>query len=441
MIGRNLMMAVAAAAIAGLLFGFDTVVISGVTGALTRLYGLSPGWLGFTVSAALWGTLGGAALGALFGARIGSRDGLRIAALFYVISGVGCALAWSWAALVVFRILCGVAIGASSVLAPVYLAEIAPARQRGLLVGMFQVNIVVGIVAAYVSNYLVGTLELGADEWRWKLGVTAVPAIVFFLMMLPVPNSPRWLASKGRVDEARRAHTALHAEREPVDDIFVFDPGGKSSVSLAELWRNAKRPILLAAGLGALNQLTGINAILYYLNDIFAAAGFGRVSSDVQSIAIGLTNLTFTLIAMAVIDRLGRRAMLLIGSVGMATMLGVAALVMFGQLPQTWLLGVLVLFMASFAFSQGAVIWVYISEIFPTRYRSAGQGIGSGTIWLFDALVAQLYPIAAAQSKGAPFVFFMAVMVLQGFLVWRFFPETKGVSLEELGARMSTVAA
>ena len=200
-------------------------------------------------------------------------------------------------------------------------------------------------------------------------------------------------------------------------------------MSLAELWRNAKRPILLAAGLGALNQLTGINAILYYLNDIFAAAGFGRVSSDVQSIAIGLTNLTFTLIAMAVIDRLGRRAMLLIGSVGMATMLGVAALVMFGQLPQTWLLGVLVLFMASFAFSQGAVIWVYISEIFPTRYRSAGQGIGSGTIWLFDALVAQLYPIAAAQSKGAPFVFFMAVMVLQGFLVWRFFPKPRGSAL------------
>ena len=438
--GRNLTMAVAAAAIAGLLFGFDTVVIAGVTSALTRLYGLSPGWLGFTVSAALWGTLAGAALGASFGGRIGSRDGLRIAALFYVVSGIGCALAWSWAALVVFRILCGVAIGASSVLAPVYLAEIAPAKRRGLLVGMFQVNIVVGIVVAYVSNYLIGTLGLGVDEWRWKLGVTAVPAIVFFLMMLPVPHSPRWLASKGRGDEARAAHAALHADREPIEDIFVADPAGRSPVKLGELWRNAKRPILLAAGLGALNQLTGINAILYYLNDIFAAAGFGRVSSDMQSIAIGLTNLIFTLIAMAVIDRLGRRAMLLIGSVGMAAMLGVAALVMFGQLPQIWLLGVLVLFMAAFAFSQGAVIWVYISEIFPTRYRSAGQGIGSGTIWLFDALVAQLYPIAAAQSKGAPFVFFMGIMIVQGFVVWKFYPETKGASLEELGARMSTSA-
>ena len=439
MIGRNLAVAVAAAAIAGLLFGFDTAVIAGVTGALRDLYGLTPGWLGFTVAAALFGTIPGALLGAVWGGRIGSRAGLRIAAIFYLASGIGCAVAWSWEALVVFRFLCGIAVGASSVMAPVYLAEIAPAAKRGKLVGMFQVNIVIGILIAYISNSLVGTMALGADEWRWKLGLTAVPALVFFVLMLFVSNSPRWLASKGRLGEARTAHAALHGDREPEEAIAAGGDfaANRERFNVGRFWRDARRPILLAVVLAALNQLTGINAVLYYTNDIFAAAGFGRLSSDLQSIGLGLTNLVSTLVAMTVIDSLGRRRMLLIGSVGMAALLGIAALVMFGSLPQSWLLVVLILFLAFFAFSQGAVIWVYISEIFPTKYRAAGQGVGSGTIWVFDALVSLVYPIAAAQSKGGPFVFFMVVMIVQGFVVWRFFPETKSATLEEIGERMT----
>ena len=430
----RLALAVIAASLAGFLFGFDTIVISGVTDALRAEYALTEGWLGFTVASALWGTLVGAAFGGWWGNRSGSRAGLRLAAAFYLISALGCALAPSWTLLIVSRVMCGAAIGVSSVLAPVYLAEIAPARRRGALVGMFQINIVVGIVLAYASNALVGTMGLGAAEWRWKLGVAAVPALVFAVLMLLVPDSPRWLASRGRAEEAARARRLLYGPGGAEDEETAADE--RVRPGLGEFWRNARRPIYLAVTIAVLNQLTGINAVLYYLNDIFAAAGFGKVSADLQSIAIGLTNLLFTLAAMAVIDRLGRRRMLLIGSVGMAGTLAVGALVMYGRLPQTWLLGVLILFIASFAFSQGAVVWVYISEIFPTRYRAIGQGVGAGAIWLTDALVAQIYPVVAAQSKGLPFVFFCAVMVVQGIVVFLAFPETKGVSLEELERRL-----
>ena len=427
-----LWLAVGAVALAGLLFGFDTAVISGVTAALRDTYALDPAQIGWTVSSALWGTLVGAGVAGLYGDRVGARFGLRLSAAFYIASGLGCAFAPDWATLLAARVLCGVAIGASSVLAPIYLAEIAPAAQRGRLVGMFQVNIVVGIVVAYASNLAVGAAQLGADEWRWKLGLTTLPAVLFFVMLLRVPNSPRWLAARGRSEEARAAFAALGSTETPQPTVAA------PRASLAEIWRTARTPVLLVITLAAFNQLTGINAILYYLTDIFAAAGFGKLSADLQSIAVGLTNLTFTLIAMTVIDRLGRRRMLLIGSVGMAAALGVAAGVMYDALPKAWLLGVLIVFIAFFAFSQGAVIWVYLSEVFPTRVRAAGQAIGAGTIWLFDALVAQIYPVIAAQSKGLPFVIFLGVMVVQGVVVWRFFPETKGASLEEVERRLGT---
>lgn len=433
----TLRLTVAAIALAGLLFGFDTVVIAGVTDAVRRLFVLSPGELGFTVASALLGTFAGALAAGVGGDRLGSRDGLRWAALFYLVAGIGCAAAWDWTSLVLFRMLCGFAIGISSVLAPVYLAEVAPAQHRGRLVGMFQVNIVVGIVLAYVSNYAIGRIGLGADEWRWKLGLTALPALVFFAVLFLVPDSPRWLTLKGRHAEALAADVALRGS-DAVSEAYAVAAQGH--LRLRDFWHEARRPILLAVTLAVFNQLTGINAVLYYLNDIFAAAGFGRVASDLQSIAIGLTNLLFTLLAMTVIDRLGRRRMLLVGSAGMAAMLGVAALVMLDLAPRAWLLGVLVLFIAAFAFSQGAVIWVYISEIFPARYRAAGQGVGAGAIWLADAAVAQGYPVIAAQSKSTPFVFFMAVMVVQGIVVWRFFPETRGLTLETLGARMGGAA-
>jgi sugar porter (SP) family MFS transporter len=438
---RGLFFAVGTVALAGLLFGFDTAVISGVTNSLRNEYELSPASLGITVSSALWGTLLGAALGGAVGDRAGSRFGLRIAAALYVVSGLGCGLAWSWGALIAFRILAGIAIGESSVLAPVYLAEIAPAARRGAIVGSFQINIVVGILAAYVSNAAVGVLvDDPSLAWRWKLGLTAVPAILFQAALLFVPDSPRWLILRGRAQAAARAEQLLYGA-DPSVQIPDVIPAGRKVRSLASLWPEAKKPILLAFTLGALNQLTGVNAILYYLNDIFAAAGYGRVSADVQAISVGLANLIFTLVGMLLIDRLGRRKMLIAGGVVMAMMLALAAAVMLGILPRALLLTVLVVFIGAFAMSQGAVIWVYLSEIFPTRYRSAGQGIGSGTVWLFDALVAGVFPVAAALAPAAPFFFFMGCMLAQSLLVRRYFPETKGATLEQIEVRMGTAPA
>ena len=437
---RRLTLAVVTVALAGLLFGFDTAVVAGVTDALRIQYALSPAAIGITVSSALWGTLLGAIIAGMLGNRIGSRNGLQVAALFYLLSGLGCAFAPSWGMLLFFRVLCGFAVGVSSVLAPIYLSEIAPARQRGSVVGLFQVALVIGIVTAYLSNMAIGEFVAEATAWRWKLGVTAVPALLFAVLLRFIPDSPRWLFARGRERDAERAMTRLYGHAPSAEFRQLHGHASHERISWVALWQGARRPILLAVTLAAFNQLTGINAILYYLNDIFAAAGFDRFSSDLQAVAIGVTNLVFTLAAMVAIDRLGRRRMLLAGSAGMAAMLGVAALVMYGRLPQSWLLGVLVLFIAFFAFSQGAIVWVYISEIFPTRFRAAGQGIGSATIWLFDGLVAYTYPVVAAQSKGLPFVFFMGVMVCQGLVVWFAFPETKGATLEEIDARMATGA-
>jgi len=425
---------VAAAALAGLLFGFDTAVIAGVTGDLRALFGLSPTTLGITVSSALWGTLLGALTAGQIGDRFGSRNGLRLMAILYLVSGLGCALAWSWPSLLLFRFVAGIGIGGSSVLAPVYISEIAPSRRRGTLVGLFQINIVVGILVAYLSNFLVGTLDLGAMEWRVKLAVTALPAAFLWIMLRAVPHSPRWLAAKGRTQEALDA----------LKRIGAADPAGELAAIAASIaadraahgsklsWRNHRKPILLAVGIAMFNQLSGINAILYYLNDIFAAAGFAKVSADLQAVAIGATNLLFTVLALLVIDRIGRKTLLLIGSVGTALAQAAAAAILISGRHQGLLLFVLVGFIAAFAFSQGAVIWVYISEIFPTQVRARGQSLGSSTHWLMNALIAGAFPFIASYSKGAPFAFFAAMMVLQFFVVLAFFPETKRVTLEEM---------
>ncbi|MHC9420267.1 sugar porter family MFS transporter [Sphingomonas citri] len=422
-----------AVSLSGLLFGFDTAVIAGVTGALRAQFGLSPAALGVTVSSALLGTMVGAAVAGVYGDRRGARAGLRLAAALYLVSGLGCALAWDWGALILFRVMAGVAIGASSVLAPVYLAEVAPPARRGAIVGSFQISIVTGILLAYASNAAVGALLAdAAAAWRWKLGLTALPAALFQLLLVAVPDSPRWLMLRGRRDEAAAAALLLHGD--PAVDVPPAPPA--RAASLASLWREAPRPMMLAIVLGALNQLTGINAILYYLNDIFAAAGFRQVSADLQSIAVGAANLVFTLVGMALIDRLGRRPLLLAGGAAMAVLLLAATAVMLGLLPRALMLAVLVGFIAAFATSQGAVIWVYLSEIFPAHARAAGQALGAGTIWLFDALVAAIFPVAAAASPAAPFLFFAACMAAQCVLVFRWFPETRGASLEQIERQM-----
>jgi len=418
--------------VAGLLFGFDTVVISGTTQALRTAFHLTPAGLGWTVSSALWGTLIGALLAGQPGDRYGARACLRVIAVAYIISGIGCALAPSWAMLMVFRVLAGLAIGASSVLAPVYIAEIAPPARRGLMVGAFQFNIVLGILVAYLSNYLIGGLGLGADEWRWKFTVTLAPAVLLFGLLYTIPQSPRWLAIKGRRAEAK---TVLHAIGAPETDadIAVLAKGeGEARQRLS--WRLHRKPILLAFGIAAFNQLSGINAILYYLNDIFAAAGFSKVSAAQQSVIIGATNLVFTMLALLVIDRIGRKRLLLIGAVGLVAALSGTALIFLTGQHKDLLLWMLIGFIAAFAFSQGAVIWVYIAELFPTAIRTRGQSLGSSTHWFMNAVIATLFPLVAATSKGAPFVFFAGMMAVQFVVVLLYFPETKQVALEDMAA-------
>jgi sugar porter (SP) family MFS transporter len=426
------------AALGGLLFGFDTVVLSGANAALKLQYGLSNAALGATVSAALVGTVLGAMFGGIPGDRYGRRNSLRLIAVLYVFSALGCAFAFGWYSFLFARFMGGLAIGASSVLGPMYIAEIAPAKQRGRLVGFFQFNIVFGILLAYFSNYLIGTMGFGDMEWRWKLGIAAAPAVLFLVLLFAIPESPRWLAKQGRVQEAEHVLRSTGDQNYQEDLRQILTSIDEHTVAANEPFFSRKYglPIFLAVSIGMFNQLSGINAILYYLPDIFAGAGFNKVSADLQSVAIGATNLIFTMIAMTLIDRIGRKTLLLIGAVGTASALAGVAAIFFTGTHQDLLVWCLVGFIAFFAFSQGAVIWVYLSEVFPTRVRAKGQSLGSFTHWIMNALIAGVFPTFAARSKGAPFVFFAAMTVVQFFVVLSIYPETKGYSLEEMQRRL-----
>jgi len=425
------------AALGGLLFGFDTVVISGTTQALTDLFRLSPLALGVTVSSALAGTIIGSMLAGIPGDAYGRRDSLRILAVLYFVSAVGCGFAWNWTALVVFRVIGGLAIGGSSVLGPMYIAEIAPAKYRGRLVGLFQFNVVFGILLAYFSNYLMGVLNLGAAEWRWKLGIAALPAAFFLVMLFGIPRSPRWLAKKQRIDEARevlRITGEENYEQELQDIVASVDADHSAGDALFS--SKYRFPIFLAVSIAMFNQLSGINAILYYLNQIFAQAGFNKVSSDLQAVAIGATNLIFTMIAMTLIDRIGRKKLLLTGAVGTALCLAGVAYVFLSHSHENILVALLVCYIAFFAFSQGAVIWVYIGEVFPNRVRASGQSLGSFTHWLMAGIISLGFPSVAAKSGGYPFIFFSAMMALQFFVVLIWYPETKGITLEDMQKKL-----
>jgi SP family arabinose:H+ symporter-like MFS transporter len=426
------------AALGGLLFGFDTAVIAGTTQDLTTVFNLSPRMLGWTVASAVFGTVVGSLSAGIPGDKYGRRLSLRFMAVLYVVSALGCALAWNWDSLVAFRVIGGLGIGGSSVLGPMYIAEIAPSKWRGRLVGMFQFNVVFGILVAYFSNYVIGRMGFGLSEWRWMLGIAAFPAAFFLIMLFGIPESPRWLVKKQRVSEARdvlRAVGEEDYERELQEIVTSIDAEhGHANEPL--LSRKYAFPIFLAMSIGFFNQLSGINAILYYLNDIFRQAGFSRVSGDLQAVAVGATNLLFTILAMSIIDKVGRKTLLLIGSVGTALSLaGVAAVFLSGQHKEL-LVWLLIGFIASFAFSQGAVIWVYIGEVFPNRVRAKGQSLGSFSHWLMNAIISLTYPWLAKQFGGLPFVFFASMMVVQFFVVLAFYPETKGVSLEEMQKKL-----
>ncbi len=333
----NLMKATLTGALGGLLFGFDTVVIAGAIDALVRLYGLSPQEKGLTVAIGLVGTVIGALGAGAIGQRLGGRETLRITAILYVVSAVGCGLAWGWYSFMIFRFIGGLGIGASSVLGPVYIAELAPAKWRGRLVAAFQLNVVFGIMVAYTSNYFIRTLHLGATEWRWQVGIAGIPAVAFLILLFRIPRSPRFSASRNRIDEAL-AVLKLMGEENPEAELADIRSALAQEHAIAHepvfRWKY-RYPLFLAISIGAFNQLAGINAILYYLNNIFAAAGFSQISSDQQAIAIGATNFTFTLVGMSLIDKLGRKTLLLIGAAGCSACLGGVAWVFATQSHQS----------------------------------------------------------------------------------------------------------
>lgn len=421
-------------ALGGLLFGFDTAVVSGTTSALTQVFQLSPRELGFTVSIALLGTILGSTSAGILESKYGGRAMLRVMAVLYLLSALGCALAGNWRMLMAARFVGGIGIGGSSVLGPVYIAEISPARLRGRLVGMFQINIVIGVLLAYLSNYLISCMNLGRAEWRVEFGVAIVPSLLFFVMLFTIPRSARWLAAKGRTQEAEQVLTTMgaddpHAELEEI--IRALREDASNSAESVFQWKY-RLPIFLAVTLAIFNQMSGINAITYYLNDIFEAGGFSRVSGNLQAVAVGGMNLLATLLAMTLIDQWGRRRLLLLGSVGMVASLSGVAYVFSKHEYLNWLLPLLMVYIFFFAISQGAVIWVYLSELFPTRVRGQGQAVGTSTHWIMNAIISAAFPSTANLSPAYPFACFAIMMAVQFVVVGRWFPETKNVSLEDL---------
>ena len=421
-------------ALGGLLFGFDTAVISGTTSALTHAYHLTPALLGVTVSSALVGTVIGAMAAGIPGQKFGRRDSLRVMALFYVLSAIGCAFAWNWPALIFFRFIGGLGIGGSSVLGPMYIAEIAPPAWRGRLVGSFQVNIVLGILLAYLSNAVVGRMHLGVNDWRWMFGVSAIPAVLFLATLFIIPRSPRWLVTQSNLNEALEVLrlTGVPKPQEELDEIVASVHLERSGSKDPLFSRQYKKPIIIAWTVGMFCQLSGINAILYYLNDIFALAGASRVSGDLQAVAVGATNLVATLLAMTVIDKFGRKKLLLVGTVGLAICLTVISILFLTHSHLNWLVWLLIIYIAFFAISQGAVIWVYISEVFPNRVRAKGQSLGSSAHWITNAIISFVFPVMAKSSGAYPFIFFAAMMVVDFFIVLFYYPETAGISLEQM---------
>ena len=431
-------------ALAGFLFGFDTVVISGAEQKIQSLWGLSPAMHGFAMASALYGTVLGSLLGSWPTDRFGRRATLLGIGVLYVFSAVGCGFAWDVYSFLAARFLGGIGIGVSTVAAPLYISEIAPPAYRGRLAGMFQFNIVFGIIVAFVSNYLLG--DIGENAWRWMLGVAAFPSVLYTALCLGIPESPRWLLSRKRDREAgikvlrliqpRASPTQLEAE---ADEILALS---HAKAEAGRFWtRRLRRPILLAFLIAFFNQLSGINAVLYFAPRIFALTGLGPRAALLQSVGIGLTNLAFTFVGLWLIDRLGRRTLLYLGSFGYILSLGLTAWAFFtghfAVVPAC-----IFAFIAAHAVGQGTVIWVFISEIFPNRHRAEGQALGSFTHWVFAALLTTFFPgMVAVFAPGYVFLFFCAMMALQLVWVWRMVPETRGVPLEEIEHRLTGTPA
>ncbi len=430
---KNLLFATVVSALGSFLFGFDTAVISGTTKFITQYFSLTDATLGITVSMALWGTVVGSIIVGKPGDIYGRRAMLLLTGAAYFVSAIGSALATGWYTLLAFRFLGGIAIGAASVMAPMYIAELAPGRLRGRLVAVSQFNIVIGILVAFFSNYLL--VGIGPANWRWMFGVMAIPAAAFFGLLFVVPESPRWLVKMGREKVARGVLEKVGAENidSELDDITRSLQSEEGSTRLFQ--KKYSFVIWCAVLLAFFAQMSGINVIMYYAPMIFEKAGASTSNAMLQAIAVGVTNLIFTIIAMFLIDKLGRRPLLMIGAVGMFLSLAGAALHYYdGHLVSDLaMVGCVIGFVAFFAFSQGAVIWVFLSEIFPNRIRSKGQALGSFVDWIVNAVIGLGFPIALSSFGGGDvFMFFAVLMIPFFFFVLKVMPETKGKSLEEL---------
>ncbi len=423
------------ASLGGLLFGFDTAVISGAEKDIQTVYCLSNFLHGFTMSSALIGTI----IGALFSTspveKYGRQKSLIVIAVMYLLSAIGSALAPdnAWWLFIFSRFLGGLAVGASSVAGPLYIAEVSPSHWRGRFVAFFQFNIVLGIVLAYFSNYLIDGFD---NDWRWMLGVESVPALLFALLLFTIPESPRWLMGQGREQEARRVlgsidDTNLEQQVTEIRQSLVEDHREGEPLFQRKYWK----PILIAFFIATFNQLAGINAILYYAPRIFEMSGVAREGSLIQSIVIGLTNLTFTMIGMVLIDKVGRKKLLYIGSVGMTLALGTASYGFYNALTTGYLLLICVMvFIAFFAVSLGACIWVVIAEVFPNSVRGKGQVLGSMTHWFWSALLTWTFPIflgTGSSGGGLIFCIFAVMSAMSIVFAWKL-PETKNKSLEQI---------
>jgi len=421
-------------ALAGFLFGFDTVVISGAEKTIQSLWALSPGLHGIAMASALYGTVVGSLIGGWPADRFGRKATLLWIGVLYFLGAVGSALAPNVTIFIISRVIGGLGIGISTVVAPMYISEIAPPKNRGRLAGMFQFNIVFGILIAFVSNALLA--RIGDDAWRWMLGVAAFPSLLYAVFCFGLPESPRWLISR-KGDRGTALQVLQRARPESPPDEIVAEADAIAMASAHEpsghFWtRRLRKPILLAILIAFFNQLSGINAILYFAPRIFELTGLAAKAALLQSIGIGLTNLIFTFVGLWLIDRLGRRTLLYIGSFGYILSLGLVAWAFFTE--HFSIVPVCIFaFIAAHAIGQGAVIWVFISEIFPNRHRAEGQALGSFTHWIFAALLTTFFPkMVTVFPPGYVFSFFAGMMVLQLIWVKTIVPETKGVPLEEI---------
>ncbi len=427
------------ASLAGFLFGYDTVVISGADKKLQELWNSSDAFHGSIVMGmALWGTVIGAIFGGIPTNKLGRKKTLILIGLLFTASAIGSAFANDPITFAVFRFLGGLGIGASTIAAPSYISEIAPAKDRGRLVALYQFNIVFGILMAFMFNYFLN--GLGDNSWRWMMGIQTIPSVLYSILVLTIPESPRWLVSKYRNEEAKAILIIINPD-ENIDKIIVDitandDQADKNDTIFIKKYRF---PLMLAFLIALFNQLSGINAFLYYAPRIFQEAGLGESTALLSSIGIGVTNLIFTLIGVSLIDRIGRKTLMYIGSFGYIISLSLVAAAFFYHWQGIAVPAFLFLFIASHAIGQGAVIWVFISEIFPNHLRASGQSFGSSTHWIFAAIIPSLVPVLFTTiGAGTVFLFFAAMMVLQLFFVHFMMPETKGVSLEELSDNLSS---